>query len=77
MLKQVTYLKHCKSVLYISEGFMKLKRLKGSGSLILLRLKIGLAPQKHCVISMPRQQYTTTKHILIERYHPVVSIMLR
>ena len=49
----------------------------GSGSVILLRPKIGLAPQKHDVISMPRQQYTNTKHIPIESYHPVVSIMPR
>ena len=50
----------------------------GSGSVILLHPKIGLAPQKHDVrISMPRQQYTNTKHISIESYHPVVSIMLR
>ena len=49
----------------------------GSGSVILLRPKIDLAPQKHDVISMPRQQYTNTKHIPIESYHPVVSIMLR
>ena len=26
---------------------------------------------------MPRQQYTNTKHIPIESYHPVVSIMPR
>ena len=50
---------------------------KGSGSVIVLRPKIGLAPQKHDVISMPRQQYTNTKHIPIESYHSVVSIMLR
>ena len=49
----------------------------GSGSVILLRPKIGLAPQKHDVISMPIQQYTNTKHIPIESYHPVVSIMPR
>ena len=49
----------------------------GSGSVILLRLKIGLAPQKYDVISMPRQQYTNTKHIPIESYHPVVSIKPR
>ena len=48
----------------------------GSGSVILLRPKIGLAPQKHDVISMPRQQYTNTMHIPIESYHPVFSIML-
>ena len=50
---------------------------KGSGSVILLRPKIRLAPQKHDVISMPRQQYTNIKHIPIQSYHPVVSIMLR
>ena len=49
----------------------------GSGSVILLRPKIGLAPKKHDVISMPRQQYTNTKHIPIESYHLVVSIMPR
>ena len=49
----------------------------GSGSVILLRPKIGLASQKHDVISMPRQQYTNTKHIPIESYHLVVSIMPR
>ena len=53
------------------------KHWKGFGSVILLRPKIGLAPQKHDVISMPRQQYTNTKHIPIESYHPVVSIMPR
>ena len=46
-------------------------------SVILLRPKIGYAPQKYDVISMPRQHYTNTKHIPIESYHPVVSIMLR
>ena len=56
---------------------MKMILLPGSGSVILSRLKIGLAPQKHDVISMPRQQYTNTKHIPIGSYHPVVSIMLR
>ena len=40
--------------------------LKGSSSVILLRPKIGLAPQKHDIISMPRQQYTNTKYIPIE-----------
>ena len=49
---------------------------KGSGSVILLRPKLGLVPPKHDVISMPTQQYTNTKHIPMERYHPVVSIML-
>ena len=38
---------------------------------------MGVAPHKHDVISMPTQQCTNTKHISIERYHPVVSIMLR
>ena len=50
---------------------------KGCGSVILLRPKMGVAPHKHDVISMPTQQCTNTKHISIERYHPVVSIMLR
>ena len=50
---------------------------KGCSSVILLRPKIGVAPHKHDVISMPTQQCTNTKHISIERYHPVVSIMLR
>ena len=56
---------------------VKCRHYFGSGSVILLRPKIGLAPQKHDVISMPRQQYTNTKDIPIESYHPVVSIMLR
>ena len=47
----------------------------GSGSVILLRPKMGLVPPKHDVTSMPTQQYTNTKHIPLERYHPVVSIM--
>ena len=38
---------------------------------------MGVAPHKHDVISMPTQQCTNTKHISIERYHLVVSIMLR
>ena len=37
---------------------------------------MGLVPPKHDVISMQEQQYTNTKHIPMERYHPVVSIML-
>ena len=49
----------------------------GCGSVILLRPNMGVAPHKHDVISMPTQQCTNTKHISIERYHPVVSIMLR
>ena len=49
----------------------------GSGCVILAHLRIGLAPQKHDLISMPSQQNTNTKHIQIESYHPVVSIMLR
>ena len=39
----------------------------GSGSVILLRPKMGLVPPKHDVISMPTQQYTNTKHIPMER----------
>ena len=50
---------------------------KGSGSVILLRPQMGLALPKHNVISMHPQQYTDTKHIPIERYHPVDSIMLK
>ena len=49
----------------------------GCSSVILLRPKMGVAPHKHDVISMPTQQCTNTKHISIERYYPVVSIMLR
>ena len=49
----------------------------GCSSVILLRPIMGVAPHKHDVISMPTQQCTHTKHISIERYHPVVSIMLR
>ena len=49
----------------------------GCSSVILLRPKMGVALHKHDVISMPTQQCTHTKHISIERYHPVVSIMLR
>ena len=33
---------------------------------------MGVAPHKHDVISMQTQQCTHTKHISIERYHPVV-----
>ena len=62
---------------YSQISCMFISSLSGSGSVILLRPKIGLAPQKHDVISMPRQQYTNTKHIPIESYHPVVSIMPR
>ena len=50
---------------------------KGCRSVILLRSKMRVAPHKHDVISMPTQQCTNTKHISKERYHPVVSIMLR
>ena len=46
-------------------------------SVILLHPKMGVALHKHDIISMPIQQCTNTKHISIERYHPVVSIMLR
>ena len=46
----------------------------GCSSVILLRPKLGVAPHKHDVISMPTQQCTNTKHISIERCHPVVSI---
>ena len=53
----------------------------GSGSVILLRPKMGLVPPKHDVIIIPIQQYkykynSNTKHIPMERYHPEVSIML-
>ena len=48
----------------------------GSGSVILLRpKKMGLVPPKHDLISMPTQQYANKKHIPMERYHPVVSII--
>ena len=50
---------------------------KGCSSVILLRPKIGVEPPKHDVISMPTQQYTNTNHILLERSHLVVSVMLR
>ena len=46
----------------------------GSGSVILLRPKMGLVPQN--MTSLACQQYTNTEHIPMERYHPVVSIML-
>ena len=49
----------------------------GCSSVIVLCPKMGVAPHKHDVISMPTQKCTHTKHISIERYHPVVSIMLR
>ena len=49
----------------------------GCSSVILLRPKIGVATHKQNVRSMQTQQCTHTKHISIERYHPVVSIMLR
>ena len=49
----------------------------GCSSMILLRPKMGVAPPKHDVISMPTQQYSNTKYISLERYHLVVSIMLR
>ena len=47
--------------------------------MILLRPKMGAEPPKHDVISMPTQQYTctNTNYISLERYHLVVSIMLR
>ena len=50
---------------------------KGCSSVILLCPKIGVEPPKHDVICMPTQQYTITNYILLERYHLVVSIMLR
>ena len=50
--------------------------ITGCSSVILLRPKMGVAPHKHDVISMPTQQCSNTKLISIERYHPVVSIML-
>ena len=49
----------------------------GCSSVILLRPKMGVASHKQNVRSMQTQQSTHTKHISIERYHPVVSIMLR
>ena len=50
---------------------------KGCSSVILLRPKMEVEPPKHDVISMPTQQYTNPNYISIERYHLVVSIMLR
>ena len=49
----------------------------GCSSVILLRPKMGVEPPKHDVITMPTQQYTNTNYISLERYHLVVSIMLR
>ena len=39
--------------------------------------KVGVALPKHEVINMQTQQYTNTKYIALDRYHLVVSIMLR
>ena len=50
---------------------------KGCGSVILLRPKMGVESHKDDVICMPTQQCTNIRHISIERYHAVVSIMLR
>ena len=36
-----------------------------------------MVPQKHDVISITTQQYANTKYTSLERYHLVVSIMLR
>ena len=60
-----------------SKSTSDISNVLAPGRLILLRPKIGLAPKKHCVISMPRQQYTNTKHIPIKSYYHVVFIMLR
>ena len=66
----------------LGQGYVKerlrssLRKFYGSGSVILLRPKMGLVPPKHDVIRMPTQQYTNTKQIPMERYHPVVCIML-
>ena len=49
----------------------------GCSSVILLRIKMGVEPPKHDVINMPTQQYTNTNYISLEKYHLVVSIMLR
>ena len=49
----------------------------GCSSVILLRPKMGVESPKHDVISMPTQEYTNTNYISLERYHLVVSIMLR
>ena len=46
----------------------------GCSSVILLHPKMGVEPD---VISMPAQQYTNTNYISLERYHLVVSSMLR
>ena len=56
---------------------IKMIKGKGCGGVILLHPKMGVAPPKHDVISMPTQQYTNTRHISLERYHLVVSIKLR
>ena len=45
--------------------------------MILLRPKMGVEAPKYDVISMLTQQYTNTNYISIDRYHLVVSIMLR
>ena len=49
----------------------------GCSRVILLSPKIGVEPPKHDVISMPTQQYTNTNYISLEKFHLVVSIMLR
>ena len=49
----------------------------GCRSVILLRPKMGVEPLKHDVISMPTHQFTNTNYISWEKYHLVVSIMLR
>ena len=38
---------------------------------------MGVEPPKHDVISMPTREYTRRNYISLERYHLVVSIMLR
>ena len=49
----------------------------GFNSVILLCPKMGVEPPKHDVISMPTQHYINSIYISLERYHLVVSIMLR
>ena len=61
----------------ITISLLREKISLGCGSVILLRPKMEVAPHKHDVFGMQTQQCTNTKHISIEKYHPVVSITLR
>ena len=49
----------------------------GRGGVILFCPNMGVAPQKHDVISMTTKQYTNTKYISLKTYQLVVSIVLR